>query len=107
MLPGLNASLVIGALGGVALGGGVTWAAMRVQQALVVAGAVAGERSIQVGICAQQLADQALQVEADTLDGIALAGQASDAVVPAPTVTIDIIAMCKGDEACRSRGELP
>lgn len=107
MIPGLNASLVIGALGGVALGGGVTWAAMRVQQALVVSGAVKGERAKQIGICEKQLADQALQVEADTLDGIALAGQASDAIKETPETMADRIVICKSDPACRNRGSLP
>lgn len=107
MIPGLNASLVIGVLGGVALGGGVTWLGMRVQQSLVVAGAVKGERARQVGICAQQLKDQAITFEANTAAGISEAGAASDAVPPTPTVTIDLVALCNASPECRSRGKLP
>lgn len=97
----------LGMIAAAALAAGVTWGAMRTREAIVVAGAVKGERTAQIGICAQQLSDQALTFEANTVAGISEAGAAADAVPPTPTVTVDLVALCNASPECRSRGKVP
>lgn len=105
----LNTALLIWAIAGPVLAGGVTWIAMRTHEAIVVNGAITGERAKQVGICAQQLKDQALTFEANTSAGIGEAGAAADAVPPTPSLRVDLVALCKKAPPgeCRSAGSLP
>ena len=104
-LPSL--ALVLWAVAGPLLAGGVTWAGMSVRNDLEVRGAVAGERSKQIGVCAQQLAAQAAILDANTMAGIGEAGAAADAIPAAPEERAALVALCKADPACRDRGTLP
>lgn len=104
-LPSL--ALMIWAVAGPLLAGGVTWAGMSVRNNLEVRGAVAGERAKQIGVCAQQLAAQAAVLDANTMAGISEAGAAADAIAMAPEDRAAIVALCRADPACRDRETLP
>lgn len=107
MLPSLNIVTVVAALVGAFGGGALTWGAMRVREAIVVSGAVAGERQKQVGICQQQLVTQAITMERNVTSSVATAGDAADRIAPTPTVPAELVALCKADPTCRSRETLP
>ena len=107
MLGQINLALMVWALAGPALAGGVVWLGMRTHESIVVSGAVAGERARQVGICADQLARQASFMTGASNEAVEAATSAATSIAPTPQAPADLVVMCKADPACRSRGNLP
>lgn len=99
--------LILWSVLGPLVASGGTWLALTIRNKAEVAGALAGERSRQVGICARQLADQANLIAANTMAGVGQAGVAADAVSATPEDRAAVVALCRSDRSCRDRGALP
>lgn len=81
---------------------GITWLATKEQQRLIRNGAVQAEITKQTAICARQLTDQALLMEANVQTGIGDAGAAADRVTT-PSERAELALLCESDPTCRRR----
>lgn len=102
MFGGWQSILVVWALLGPALVGGLTWTATKAQQRIIRNGAVQAEITKQVAICAKQLTDQALLMEANVQTGIGDAGAAADRVTT-PAERAELALLCESDPTCRRK----
>jgi hypothetical protein len=104
IMPTFNLVLVIWALVGPAVAGGVTWAAMYAQQKIVVAGAVRVARGDEILKCNAQRAAIAETINATARRSISDAWEAASNVTATPEVPAEIAALCKASASCRDRG---
>lgn len=103
----LRTGLMIWAVVGPLLVGGVTWLGMRTHEAIVVSGAKKAVRLEEVARCQKQLADQITTLNANTMSGVADAGNAADRIEATPEDRAAKVALCQRSASCRDRGARP
>jgi hypothetical protein len=102
-LGAVRLGLLVWAVVGPLLAGGVTWASMRAHEAIVVSATKKAVRLEEVARCQKQLVDQISLLDANTMAGVADAGNAADSIDATPEDKVAIVALCKRSASCRDR----
>lgn len=103
----LRTALMAWAVIGPLLAGGATWLGMRIHETIVVSGAKKAVRLEEVARCQSQLVEQLATINANTMSGVADAGNAADRIEATPEAKAEIIALCKRSASCADRETLP
>lgn len=93
--------MVLGALAGAALSGGVTYGSMLAREKIVVQGAVKAERNAGVVTCNYRVGEISRAHDAEVDRRVAESIAAAGAVVPTPEEAVALAALCAADPACR------
>lgn len=89
------------------VGPAVVYGGMRAREAIVVSGARAAERNLQVSICNDQRLEIAREINRESAASADAVRRALDDVAPTPAVPAEILALCKASSSCDDRGRLP
>ena len=106
-MPTINLGLMLWAVAGPALAGGIVYTAMLVREAIVVAGAAQSARNDEVSRCNEQRLDISRTINDSVDAGVAAAVEAARANPPAPTAPAELVALCNADPSCRAREVKP
>ena len=99
----LRLGLMVWAVAGPLLAGGVVYTAMLAREAIVTAGAVHIARGEETVRCNAQRAALAATRNAATRRSTAEAAVAATEVAPTSAVPAEILALCKASASCRER----
>lgn len=106
-MPTIKLGLMIWAVAGPALAGGVVYLSMLAREAIVVSGATRTARNEEVSKCNEQRLDIGRTINETVDAGVAEAVAAARANAKSPTAPADLVALCNADPACRTREVMP
>tara|TARA_R110000868_G_scaffold88391_1_gene246409 strand:+ start:1912 stop:2232 length:321 start_codon:yes stop_codon:yes gene_type:complete len=106
-MPTLNIGLIIWAVAGPALFGGVTYLSMLAREAIIVSGATRTARNEEVSKCSEQRLEIARTINDVVGEGVADAVAAARQQSPTPSAPAALVALCNADPACRAREVKP
>lgn len=99
----LRIGLMLWAVAGPLLAGGVVYAAMLLRETIVVNGAVTAARNEEVSICNDSRREIAATITSEVEKARAEALAAADAERPTPAVPSEIVVLCNESASCRDR----
>lgn len=106
-LGGIRLGLLVWAVAGPVLSGGLVYGSMRVREAIVVSGAVRAARDGATVVCNQRVAEIQRVHDREVDDSVDDVIAAIDGLGPAPVVMADRLARCKASPGCLRREGTP
>ncbi len=106
-MPTIRLGLMLWAVAGPVLAGGVAYLAMLARETIVVQGAVTAARNEEVSKCSEQRLEIGRTIDEAVAAGVAEAVAAARGEARSPSAPADLVALCKVDWNCRTRESAP
>lgn len=106
-MPTIKLGLMIWAVAGPVLAGGVVYLSMLAREAIIVSGATRTARNEEVSKCSEQRLEIARTINRVVGKGVADAVAAARGHAPTPSAPAALVALCNADPACRAREVRP